>query len=85
MIEASAKVSERTLNAEVAARLQWSFDAGYNANAETEAVQRSALATIQSSPVIRMEKLLIAAEERLESRLEELERRVAAIEDSSGH
>lgn len=80
-IEASAKLNERTLNAEVAARLQWSFDGAYDAKAELRAVTDKALATIKASPAIRLEKLLIASENRLETKLQELEERISKLEN----
>jgi len=76
-LKARADENRRSMNAEIVARLERTI---------AEDVERmgKALKAIQASPAIRMEKLLIAAEARLENRLEELERRIAAIEDSDG-
>lgn len=80
LIEASRQVNERTLNAEIVARLQWSFDAGYDRKAELKEVSDNAIATIQSSPIIRIERQLIAAESKLEDQIDTLRDNVA-----SGH
>jgi hypothetical protein len=79
LIEAASKVNERTLNAEIAARLQWSFDKGYDAGAEVEAVREGALARIQASPIIRLEKQLIRDKAELERQIDDLAEEVEAI------
>jgi len=81
LIEASSKVNERTMNAEIAARLQWSFDNGYDASVETEAVRKGALARIQASPTIRLEKRMIGIEAKLEGRIDELAKEVTTLRE----
>ncbi len=80
MIEAARNLSGRTLNAEIVARLEWSFDKGYDAENETKAAERSALEKIQASPVIRLEKQIIAMDARLEGEIEAVQRRVEELE-----
>lgn len=81
LIEAASKVSERTMNAEIAARLQWSFDNGYNATEETETVRKGAVARILASPTIRLEKRMIGVEAKLENRIDELAEEIIALKD----
>ncbi|CDZ29191.1 Hypothetical protein NGAL_HAMBI490_40530 [Neorhizobium galegae bv. officinalis] len=68
------------MNAEIAARLEWSFDKGYDASAEVEAVKANALKKIQASPIIQLEKQMIAVEARVERQIEELQQRVDELE-----
>ncbi len=72
-IEAAARSNGRSMNSEIAARLEWSLG-------QDEEPKRSALQAMQTSPAIRMEKRLIAVEAQLESRIDQLESRLAALE-----
>jgi len=82
LIEAASKLNGRTMNAEIAARLQWSFDHGYDVGEETKNRTASVLEAIQATPIVRLEKRLDQFETGTDEKFEELFGRVNEIDRS---
>jgi hypothetical protein len=75
-IQALAVENRRSMNAEIVSRLSRSI-------AEDVERTKQALDAIQASPRIWMEKQLIGVETKLEARIDELEARLAKLEQRS--
>jgi hypothetical protein len=66
-IKDASDANNRTMNAEIVARLEASFAEGW-------------LERAQQSPLIRMEKRLIGVQAQVDGRMDEFEQRIAALE-----
>lgn len=80
LLDAAAFKNKRPLNAEVIARLQWSFDHGYDAQAQTAAIQKQADELVRATPLIQMDKRLTDEIEILRATVRQLEGRMSALE-----